>query len=99
MIEIIWEYVVREEKTTEFLRYYASDGVWAEFFRKGDGYRGAALLRDSAKPGRFVTIDTWDDLASYEAFRKQHAAQYGEIDGVCEAFTLEERHIGTFEVL
>lgn len=99
MIEIVWEYLVREDRRPDFLRYYANDGLWAGFFRKGDGYVDTALLQDAAKPNRYVTVDTWDDLASFEAFQKQHAAEYAEIDRACEAFTLEERHLGTFEVL
>ena len=98
MIQIIWEYEVRPEKVIGFESNYASTGTWALFFQKSRAYRGTLLLRDPAVAHRYVTIDVWNDAASYEAFREQHAAEYEKIDRICAEFTVSERKIGMFEL-
>lgn len=99
MIHILWEYKIKSEKAAEFERYYSASGIWVELFRRSSAYRGTALLRDTQNPSRFVTMDRWDHLASYEAFRGGNAAEYAEIDRVCAAFTSEERLLGIFETV
>ena len=69
MYVIIWEYQVKADSVVEFERIYASNGVWAELFRKEDGYLGTELLRDSTHPRRYITIDRWTSSGDYESFR------------------------------
>jgi len=61
------------------------------------GYKETILLRDREVPGRYVTIDVWEDLASYRAFSEANAEEYKEIDRRCEALTEQERCLGFFE--
>ena len=44
MIEIFWEFEVREGQAPEFARQYCSTGAWAEFFRRSPAYRGTTLF-------------------------------------------------------
>ena len=100
MLYILWDYRVRMERVREFEEQYGADGVWARFFRAGRGYRETRLLRDRETPGRYVTIDVWDDPASYRLFSDfsdAHAAEYREIDRRCKELTEEERCLGSFE--
>ena len=97
MLHVLWEYRVRKGRVREFEEHYVADGVWARFFRAGRGYRETRLLRDRETLGRYVTIDVWDDPASYRLFSDAHAAEYREIDRRCEELTEEERCLGSFE--
>lgn len=99
MIQVLWEYTVRAEKMADFLRYYGGEGVWAQFFAKGAGYRGTTLLRDPRHPERCLTLDTWESLGAYEAFQRAHADEYAALDRAAESFMAEERLLGLFEVV
>jgi quinol monooxygenase YgiN len=54
------------------------------------------LLRDSQRPNRFLVLDKWRDLASFESFKRHYQAAYDELDRQCEELTLVETKIGTF---
>ena len=99
MLHILWEYRVREEKRPDFERHYRSNGTWAELFRRAPGYRGTTLLRDSEDPARYLTLDVWDDAASFHRFKQDFAAGYAALDRQMEALTESERHLGNFEPL
>ncbi len=99
MLHILWEYRVRKDRIREFEEHYRGDGTWERFFRGGRGFRETRLLHDRETPGRYMTIDVWDDLPSYRAFSETNAEKYKEIDRRCEEFTEEERCLGYFETL
>lgn len=97
MIHIVWEFHVKPEKAAEFERHYSSFGTWATFFKKGDGYHGTVLVRDTEKPGRYLTFDLWDTLAAFRKFKARYSEEYSLIDRECEALTEKETCIGIFE--
>ncbi|MGH9600921.1 MAG: antibiotic biosynthesis monooxygenase family protein [Terriglobales bacterium] len=97
MLHILWEYRVGEEKRPDFERHYSSHGTWAELFRRASGYRGTTLLRDPKDRGRYLTIDVWEDAASFHRFKTEFAAAYAALDKHMEALTESERHLGTFD--
>jgi heme-degrading monooxygenase HmoA len=99
MIEIAWEFSVRAGSEGEFDRHYGPDGTWVQLFRRGAGYHGTVLLRDRQTPGRYVTLDRWQDLASFERFRSQFAADYDRTDVAMEGLTESEVRLGVFDVV
>lgn len=96
MFVIVWEFRVRPNKRRAFEEAYAPDGIWAEFFRAGDGYARTELIRDREDPLRYVTIDVWQSRQAYERFKKQNRAEYRAIDKKCESLTRSEKLIGEF---
>lgn len=99
MIHIVWEFRVKPGKTAEFERHYSSSGTWATFFKKGDGYHGTVLVRDTEKPSRYLTFDLWDDLAAFHEFKSRFSEEYFLIDRQCEALTEKETCLRIFEVI
>lgn len=99
MIEVVWEFHVKPQKLFEFEREYSERGPWAKLFGESTKYHGTQLLRDRDNGLRFLTIDRWDDLASYENFRGEHSEAYRELDEQFEQLTEDEKLIGIFEVL
>lgn len=96
MIEILWEFVVAEEKKEEFERQYSPGGAWTNLFRTSPAYRGTRLLAGAGH--RYITCDSWDSQEEYEEFRLANAEEYAALDRRFEAFTLSERNLGIFEL-
>jgi quinol monooxygenase YgiN len=99
MIQILWEYTVKPEQVINFESHYASAGTWVRIFQKSPGWRGTILLRDPETPHRYVTVDVWKDRAAYDAFRREHARDYAEIDRLCAELTTSEHFLGILEVV
>jgi heme-degrading monooxygenase HmoA len=92
----IWAFEVPQEAETAFCRHYGADGSWVQLFRQAPGYIETLLLRDRAQRGRFLTIDRWQSESAYDAFRKNFAVQYAELDRRCAELSRAEVALGTF---
>lgn len=99
MYVVIWEFRVREDSQEQFEKDYGPQGVWAQFFRRGEGYLGTELLWDAEAAGRYVTIDRWTAESAYEVFKRQQRAEYEAIDRRCQSLTERESRLGAFELL
>jgi hypothetical protein len=97
MFVILWEFQVKSGFEEEFARMYGSDGDWARLFRASGEYRGTRLSRDCGRDGWFYTLDLWESQKSYDLFRQRHAEAYAEIDRRCDAMTLQENFIASFD--
>ena len=98
-MQIVWEFIVREESVEEFQAAYGPQGSWVELFKKGDGFLGTVLLRSDQAQNKFLTIDRWEDVASYKNFRQRFATEYAELDAQLDELTVSETRIGAFEEL
>ncbi|HMK31261.1 MAG TPA: antibiotic biosynthesis monooxygenase family protein [Terriglobales bacterium] len=99
MIVIVWEFRVAEGKASEFERHYGPEGTWVRCFRKGTGYRGTELVRDTANRGRYLTLDRWESLAAYQRFKRDSAAEYESIDAELAGLSASELLVGIFETV
>lgn len=99
MYQIIWEFRVPAEQRQAFEKFYGADGEWAKLFGQSPQFRGTALLRDPAVGGRYLTVDSWSDAASFGAFQTSIAVEYKAIDARCEELTEYEMKVGAFETL
>ena len=97
MIAFIWRYEVREEHRAAFEQAYGPTGAWAALFARGEGFRGTELLR--AEDGSYLTLDIWASRADFEAFLREHLADYEALDRGTEAWTECEHRMGEYEVL
>ena len=95
----IWEFRVQPGKEKLFEEAYGRRGIWAQFFASGKGFVATELNRDLKDSGRYITLDYWVSKREYDEFRAQHAQRYSAIDAECEAWTAEEKLIGSFERL
>lgn len=97
-IMIIWEFRVREEWLEEFEAAYGPDGDWAKLFRRAPGFLGTKLFRsvEGESTKVFLTLDSWQDALHWEAFQRDFAAEYRELDARCAAYTVAERKIGVY---
>ena len=99
MVEIVWEFRVASEKKAEFERHYGPEGTWVQLFRRSPEFIGTELLRDREAPERYLTIDRWKSVASYDAFRDEFAEEYKRTDAEMESLTQSETKLGVFEAM
>jgi heme-degrading monooxygenase HmoA len=97
MVQFVWEFTARVGKVKEFERHYASNGPWAELFRKSAGYQGTQLLRDIETERHYLAIDRWDSVSSHVAMRDNFAKEYEELDRLGEELAEGEGRLGVFE--
>jgi len=99
MIEIVWEFVVKEEARGEFELAYGPGGAWSKLFARYPGYRGTTLLRDTKSPRRYLSIDFWDTDAQREQMLAERKAEYSNLDAAFGDWTESQAEVGTFRVL
>jgi len=98
MVTIVWEYLVKTDCIAEFEKIYASDGKWAELFKKGKGFVHTRLVHHPDRPNQFLTVDEWESIKDYKAFLSQWQEEYKALDNQCEYLTEHESCLGTFGV-
>ena len=94
---LVWQFETDAGRSADFESAYGPEGLWARFFRQGDGYLGTELLRDTGGAYRYVTIDRWVSRGSYDAFRLRHGAEYAALDAKCQLLTVREAFLGDGE--
>ena len=90
MIEIVCEFVVKEEARGQFELAYGPGGAWSKLFARCPGFRGTTLLRDTKNPRRYLTIDFWDTLAQREQMLAERKAEYSNLDTAFADWTESE---------
>ena len=95
-IQIIWEYIVKNEYLKDFIRVYSSSGEWAKLFSRCPGYIKTELKRDTVDRQKFITIDFWESRSSFSVMKQVIGLEYDLIDKKCKTYTLSEKKIGVF---
>jgi len=92
----MWEFRVRKGMKKHFEEVYGSDGDWVKLFEQDESFIKSELVHDAKVERTYVTLDFWASQQAYDAFRKQHVAEYRTLDQKCEKMTDSEREIGRF---
>jgi hypothetical protein len=96
MFVILWEFEVKPGSEDRFQVVYGADGPWVRLFRRDPRYRKTLLLRDSARPLFFFTLDFWESEQAYDEFLLNNKSNYEALDRVTDGLTNEERLIGRY---
>ena len=96
MFVILWEFEVKPGSEDRFQVVYGADGPWVRLFRRDPRYRKTLLLRDSARPLFFFTLDFWESEIAYVEFLLNNRSSYEALDRVTEGLTDAERLIGRY---
>jgi hypothetical protein len=99
MVEIIWEFVVKEEARGQFELAYGPGGAWSQLFTRYPGFRGTTVLRDTRNPRRYMTIDFWETEAQREQMLAERKAEYANLEAAFANWTESETEVGIFSVL
>ena len=97
MFLALWEFEVKSGCVERFQSAYGPQGEWVRLFRTDPSFVETRLLRDSAAPNKFVTLDFWQTRYAYESFRELNHPAYAELDKTFEKLTTFENCIGMFD--
>jgi heme-degrading monooxygenase HmoA len=98
MVEIVYEYVVKEEARGQFELLYGPGGAWGKLFAGCPGFRGATLLRDTENLRRYLAIDLWDTEAQRAQALVEHGVAYAELETTLNEWTESKAKTGVFRV-
>jgi len=99
MVEIVCEFVVKEEARGQFELAYGPGGVWGKLFARYPGFRGTTLLRDTMNPRRYLTIELWDAVAQRDQVLAERKAESSNLDAAFADWTESRTEVGVFSVL
>ena len=99
MVEIIWEFVVKEKARGQFELAYGPGGAWSTLFGRSPGFRGTSLLRDTRNSRRYLTIDFWESAAQRDHVLAEQSAEYSKIDAAFAEWTESRAEVGILSVL
>ncbi len=95
--DIVWEFRVPPARRAPFEEAYGPDGPWAQLFRRAPGHIETRLMHDAEDAGRYLTVDRWESVAAFEAFKRDFAADYQALDQQLEGLALLEVRLGAFD--
>jgi heme-degrading monooxygenase HmoA len=87
----VWEFDVRADQVGVFVSAYEANGAWSQLFARGDGYVDSRLYRDADDARRFITVDRWRDVDSWQRFIDRWSAEYEALDRQFDELTDAER--------
>jgi len=93
---IVWQYDIHPIRSAEFEQLYGPAGGWSQLFQRSPEYLGTQLLRDTAVPNRYITLDHWRTDAGFVAFTTAHHAEYVSLDRYGASLTITETQLGSF---
>jgi heme-degrading monooxygenase HmoA len=99
MVEIVCEFLVKEEARGQFELAYGPGGAWSKLFARCPGFRGTTLLRDTKDPRRHLTIDLWETAAQREQALAERQTEYADLEAAFGEWTESKTEVGIFRVL
>jgi heme-degrading monooxygenase HmoA len=99
MIQVVWQFHVKQDALAKFELAYGPGGAWSELFAGSPGFRGTVLLRDVKNPARYLTVDSWDSQELREAALAERRSEYAALDAAFEEWTDSEVEIGVYRLL
>ena len=99
MIEIVSEFLVKEEARVQFELAYGPGGAWSKLFARCPGFRGTIVLRDTKNPRRYMAIELWDTEAQREQVLSERKAEHSNLEASFADWTESQTQEGVFRVL
>ena len=99
MIEIVWEYEIKEEARGFFELAFGPGGAWSNLFASAPGYRGTTLLRGTENVGHYLCLDLWDTLPQQKQWLAEHPSELAKLEADFVRWTLSRRELGVFTAL
>lgn len=99
MVEIIQEFIVKEDARGRFELMYGPGGAWGRLFASCAGYRGSTLLRDTRNPRRYLAVDFWETESQRERALAERGAEYAQLEAALAEWAESRAGVGAFRVL
>lgn len=99
MIEIIKQFVVRDDARGQFELTFGPGGAWSGLFARCPGFRGTTVLRDTADPRRYLTIELWDSAADREKVLRARGKEHSALDASLGSWVESSGEVGVFRMM
>jgi len=99
MVEIIWEYKVRDQSRGQFELAFGPGGAWSRIFAGAPGFRGITLLRDIGEMGRYLAIELWNSESDRDNSISEDNLDYVDLMTNFESWIKSKVQVGIFRVL
>jgi heme-degrading monooxygenase HmoA len=86
MFVALWEFEVKPGCEQRFEEAYGPEGDWARLFRRQPHYLETRLVRDTLRPGVYLTMDFWQSRGAYESFMDGHRNEYDKMEVLGEGW-------------
>ena len=99
MVAVVWQFETRDERASEFERFYGADGDWTKLSRRSRSFLGSSFLKDLATSNRYLLVEYWSEMVVYE----KHLADFGdevkELEAERDRFVARMEPIGIYTAL
>ena len=99
MIQIVSDFVVKEEVQGQFELIFGPGGAWSKLFGMCPGFRGTTLFRDTENPRRYLTIDIWDTVIQREQALVEHRTEFSTLEAALIDLIESKTEVGIFRML
>jgi hypothetical protein len=99
VIEVVCEFLVKEEARGQFELAYGPGGAWSNLFAKCPGFRGTTLMRDTKDPRRYLTVDLWESEDQRSQMLADNKDEYADLESAFAEWTESKTELGAFRVL
>ncbi|GAB4470936.1 MAG: hypothetical protein Kow00124_07560 [Anaerolineae bacterium] len=99
MIEIVREFIVRQEARGQFELAFGPGGLWSRVFSACEGFRGTTVLRSIKDTRRYLVIEVWDTEAHRQQALADHPAEHADLQAAFSEWVETEGEVGTFTML
>lgn len=98
MVEIIWEFVVKEDASGHFELAYGPGGAWSKLCAGAGGFRGTTLLRDAENPGRYLRVEVWDSVTQRDRAWAEQSGEVADLEAAMADWTESAHEVGVFQM-
>lgn len=98
MIQIVWEFIVKEEARGQFELAHGPGGAWSTLFARHAGFRGITMLRDTKNPLRYLMLEVWDTEEQREQVLSERKADYADLVAALGGWTESKTVLGSFSL-
>ncbi len=99
MVEIIREFVVKEEARGPFELAFGPGGAWSRLFARSPGFQGITLLRDIRNPRRYLMVESWATEAQREQALAGCGEEHAQLDATLTGWAESRTELGVFRML
>lgn len=99
MVQIIREFLVREEARGPFELAFGPGGAWSRLFARSDGFQGITLLRDVKNPRRYLMVESWKTEAHRERALAERREESARLEAALAEWTESGTGLGMFRML
>ncbi len=99
MVQVIREFVIREEARGPFELAFGPGGAWGRLFARSTGFGGITLLRDVKNPRRYLMVESWGTEAQRERALTERREDYAQLEAALAEWAESRVEWGVFRML